>query len=391
VSAWTRARHEVTVIAPLPNRPQGVRYAGFRRRLWTVRPVGDARCIRVWSWLIGKKRRPWARILENATYGVNSALALLTARRPDVVIVESWPVLATAAVVVVCSALGIRVINYVQDIYPETAVAAGLLRSRRLTALLRSIDRWICQRADCNIVISDGASALLTATRGLPADNVRIIPNWLDLTSIGPTQGGPAWREAHGLPPDKIVIMFAGTMGYVSRIDILVDVAEELRAQQNICLVCVGHGPLKPRMEAEIRRRGLQNLLLLPFQPREQVADMQSAADIMLLTTSAQAGSSSVPSKLITYLAMGKPIICAVPTDTDIARLVQQEGLGCVVPPENPSALANAIAQMATTPRADLLAMGHRARAIALARHSLESALSNFNRLFADMRLSSAH
>lgn len=387
VQAWTRAGHEVTAITPLPNRPHGVRYPGFPLRLWTVRSFENARCIRVWSWLIGNERRRLARILENLTFGVGSALALLLTRRPDIVIVESWPVLATAAAIAVCAARRIPVVNYVKDIYPETAVAAGLLRRGPVTATLAWIDRWVCHRADCNVVISNGAATLLASSRDLPADKTRVISDWLDLGSIGPTNGGPAWRSAAGFSEDDVIFMFAGTMGHVSRVDILVDVAEKLRGMDKVRLVCVGQGPLKPRMEAEIRRRGLQNLTLLPFQPREQVSDMQSAADVMLLTTSAQVGSTSIPSKLITYLAVGKPVICAVSAGTDIAALVQEHTLGLVTTPEDPAALADAITHMATMPRSDRDAMGRRARSVTLARHSLASAVSRFDRLFGDLGL----
>jgi colanic acid biosynthesis glycosyl transferase WcaI len=176
-------------------------------------------------------------------------------------------------------------------------------------------------------------------------------------------------------------------MGVVSRVDILVDVAERLRHHPAIRLVCVGQGVLKPRMEEEIIRRGLTNLTLLPFQPRERVADVQSAADVMLLTTSAQMGTTSVPNKLITYLAVAKPVICAVSGDTDAARLVTERQLGVVVPPEDPSALAEAIRTMAATDRAALLDMGQRSRAAALERYSLRSAVASFERLFAELRL----
>jgi colanic acid biosynthesis glycosyl transferase WcaI len=114
---------------------------------------------------------------------------------------------------------------------------------------------------------------------------------------------------------------------------------------------------------------------------------MQSAADVMLLTTSSQIGSSSVPSKLITYLAVGKPVICAVPPDTDVASLVREKQLGLVTSPEDPAALADAIRQMALTSHVELVATGHRARAVALERYSLASALASFNRLFDDIGL----
>src|SRR5688572_25771529 len=127
VRKWANAGHEVTVIAPLPNRPHGTRYPGFPFRLWTVRAFGRACTIRVWSWLIGKRRRPLARILENITFGINSAAALFLIRRPDVVVLESWPVLATAAAMLVCAARGIKTLHYVKDVYPEAAIAAGIL------------------------------------------------------------------------------------------------------------------------------------------------------------------------------------------------------------------------------------------------------------------------
>jgi colanic acid biosynthesis glycosyl transferase WcaI len=384
VRAWTKAGHEVTVISPLPNRPHGVRYPGFALRLWTVRSFERARAIRVWSWLIGRRRRPLARILENITFGLNSAVVLLLIRRPDIVVLESWPVLATAAAVIACSARGIKVINYVKDIYPEAAVAAGILTEGAAPMLLR-IDRWVCHRVDYNVVISDGAAALLARSRSVPAPKLRVISDWLDLSSIAPTEGGPAWRNENGLAADEAVFMFAGTMGYASRVDLLVDVAEKLRAQDKIRLVCVGHGPLKPRMEDDIRRRGLKNLMLLPLQPRERVSDMQSAADVMLLTTSAQIGSTSVPNKLITYLAVGKPVICAVPDGTDAAALVQKRQLGLVIPPESPAALADAITHMSAIGHSARAAIGQRARAVALERYSLEGAQARFDAVFADM------
>jgi colanic acid biosynthesis glycosyl transferase WcaI len=387
---WADVGHEVTVIASLPNRPDGVRYPGFPARLWTRRPYERATVIRVWSWLIGRRRRPLARVLENVTFGFTSAVALLVLRRPDVVLLETWPVLATAAVMLVCGVRRIKVVHYVKDIYPEAALAAGILRDGRVATALRRLDRWICRRAERNVVISKGAAAFLARSRGLPDAKLCVIPDWLDLSSIAPTSGGPAWRQDNGLADDELVFMFAGTMGYASRVDILVDVAEKLRANDKIRLVCVGQGPLKSGMEEAIARRGLKNLLLLPFQPREKVSDMQSAADAMLLTTSAQIGASSVPSKLITYLAVGKPVICAAPDGTDVSTLVREQRLGVVVPPEDAAALADAIVQVSTIGPSDRARMGNRARAVALDRYSLESALTRFDALFASMRPSAA-
>lgn len=387
-TAWGRAGHQVTVVSPIPNRPQGSVYPGFGRRLWKSASFAGGKSLRVRSWLIGERRRAVDRILENLTFGLGSAAALAVQSRPDVVVIETWPILAAAAVVGQCALRGIPVVNYIKDIFPEAATAAGLLGadSRVASALMR-LDRWVCHRAAVNVVISERAAAYLARSRGLPPAKVRAIPDWLDLTAIAPTAGGPAWRTEVGLDLGERVFMFAGTMGHASRVDILIAVAERLRRQRHIRLVCVGQGVLKPRMAAEIERLGLTNLTLLPFQPRERVPDMQSAADAMLLTTSAEMGFSSVPNKLITYLAMGKPVICAAPPETDAAALVRDHDLGVVVPPENPTMLAEAIEWMAGQDPARLAATGRRTRSIAIERYSLPSALARFDGLFADLGL----
>src|SRR5688572_20137088 len=274
-AAWVRAGHQVTVVAPVPNRPQGRVYQGFQRRLWTSTSFEGARSLRVRSWLIGERRRAADRILENLTFGLGSATALLVQSRPDVVIMETWPILAAATVVGQCALRGIPVVNYIKDIFPEAATAAGLLASNsRVASALMRLDRWVCHHAAVNVVISERAAAYLVRSRRLPPAKVRAIPDWLDLTAIAPTDGGPAWRRQVGLDPGERVFMFAGTMGHASRVDILIAVADRLRHQRRIRLVCVGQGVLKPSMAGEIQRRGLTNLTLLPFQPRERVPDM---------------------------------------------------------------------------------------------------------------------
>src|SRR5262249_26463437 len=154
-----------------------------------------------------------------------SAIALLLASPPDVVVLETWPILAAIPVIMVCRLRRIPVIHYIKDIYPEAATAAGLLRAEsRSTAALMGLDRWICHHADVNVVISERAAGFLARSRRLPVAKVRSIPDWLDMTSVTPTTGGVAWRTSVGLSPADRVFMFAGTMGHASRVDVLVSV-----------------------------------------------------------------------------------------------------------------------------------------------------------------------
>src|ERR1051326_1247913 len=120
--------HDVTVIAPFPNRPGGEIYPGYRRRLRSVpSQISGYRLIRCWNWLIGKRRRAIDRILENITFGLSSAWAAFREGRPDVLIVETWPLFAVQFVALVAGWWRLPFIYYIKDVYPEAAEKAGVI------------------------------------------------------------------------------------------------------------------------------------------------------------------------------------------------------------------------------------------------------------------------
>lgn len=386
VRGWEEAGHDVLVISPFPNRPGGEIYPGHRRRLFARATHSRSPHVRVPTWLIGRQRKGRDRVLENASFGAASAVAAALTRKPDLIVLESWPILAYLPVLAVAKARGVPVINYVQDVYPEAAIAGGIVRADSAAArVLHRLHSWVCSVSSQNVAISPGMADMLAATRGVPRERFTVIPNWLDLSAIRPHEGPSTWRAENGIGADEFVCMFAGTLGYASGADVLVEVAERLRDVQRIRIVCVGDGVHKAAMADAIERRGLHNLTLLPFQPRERVAEVQSQADVMLLTTSADMGLSSVPSKLVTYLAVGRPVICAAAPDTDIARLVDDERLGATCRPGDPESLAAAIRQLADCSAESRADMAARSRETAVRSYSREAALAAFERLFADV------
>ena len=384
---WGRAGHDVLVICPFPNRPHGMIHQGFRRRLWQWQQEEHVTVLRVATWFIGHKRRTLDRILENITFGVAAAMALLGTRRGDVILMEAWPILAPLPILAAAFVRRrIPVINYIKDVYPETAVAAGVSSKGGMTErVLLALDAFVCRSSACNIVISEGMERLTRGRRNLPRSAFRIVRDWLDLSRVQPIAGKSMWRAEHGIDEDVFVCMFAGTLGHASRVDVLVEVAERLRGVPQVRIVCVGEGPLKAGMQRAISAAGLKNIALLPFEPLERVGEMQSAADVMLLTTSAEMGLSSVPSKLITYLAVGKPLVCAVARDSDIAELVNSCGLGRVVAPESAIAIAAAILELRAQETVALSEIGNRARDVALRLYSLDAAMKSLDKMLLEV------
>lgn len=377
---WATRGDGVTVICPFPNRPIGRAYPGFGRQPWKWDSHDQVRVLRVWTWLIGRRRRSVDRVLENLSFGVSAALAVLATKRPDILLVESWPIASQVLIMVAARLRGLQVINYIKDVYPEALVAAGLLSERsRLTRFLSRLDAWLCRSAAVNITIGKGMTQLLAANRSLAEERFTIINDWIDLEAIGPFGGTSTWRQENGISESDFVCMFAGTLGLASRADILVEVARAFDSTDETRVVCIGEGVLKQEMERAAAADGLSSLVLLPFQPRQRVAEAQSCADVMLLTSSPEMGASSLPSKLITYLAVGKPVICSVDAKSDIARLVMDKRVGLVVEPGNAGAIVTAIRQMRAMNPSALADMSRRSRQLAVERFSLPAALERFD------------
>lgn len=367
--------HSVTIVCPFPNRPHGEVFPGYKRK-WTSVANENGVCVkRVLTWLIGRKRTSINRLLENISFGITSSLKVLS-NRPDLIILETWPIFAQLPVMFYAKLFRIPVINYIKDIYPEVAIASGMMSPDSFVSkTLKYIDTAICRNSRQNIVISTTMYDYYIKNRALDPSRMRILWDWLDLSSICPVQVDGRWRREIGINESDFICMFSGTMGHASGADILADVAGLLKDYKNIKIVCIGEGVLKERIISEKAKRALDNLLVLPFQPRERVCEVQSSSDVLLLTASATMGTSSVPSKFITYIAIGKPVICGTGENSDLSQIVNTNKLGISVLPGSAELMANAILQMTEMDARERLEMGQRARAVALDKYSMETAM----------------
>jgi colanic acid biosynthesis glycosyl transferase WcaI len=237
--------------------------------------------------------------------------------------------------------------------------------------------------SDVNIVISESFKEVLVRTRRAPAESIEIIPSWIDGSAIKPTTRHNSWREEMSIPADKFVAMYAGTMGLASAVEVLVEVAAKLKknGHDDILLICIGDGLLKPEMIRRSAELGLDNIRFLPFQPQGRLSEVQSTADVLLLTMEKSNSGSSVPSKLVTYMAVGRPILCAVQSDSAIARRVALAQCGLLVPPGDAVAISEGLIKMKTDHR-EWQNRGKSGRAFFQEHMDMPIAMEKFHRLF---------
>lgn len=349
----TQVGHQVTVVCSFPNRPGGTLYPGYHRRLRQVERHGGVKVVRSPGWLVGRKRRPWSRILENVTFGLSSALNAWREGRPDLVVLETWPLFAVHMLLILASIWRVPVLNYVQDVYPESLERSGLIKTGGVVArLLLAWDRHLCLRSSRLIVISEGMRKLMSSSRPGVTGRVAVVHNFSDQGVSSCTADGRAWRDKHGIPAGSFLALYAGTLGFTSGADVLVDAALFLREAPRALIVCVGEGVLKDAMVLRSAELALTNIRFLPFEPREAVEQMHAAADAFLLTTRAGLVDTSVPSKLMTYLAGGRPLVCSVAESSEPARVLRQSRAGILVPPGSGAQIAAALQVLADSPEA---------------------------------------
>lgn len=340
----TRAGHEVTVFTGYPNHPQGRLFETYTRRLFgeCERTAGGYFIRR--SWLhVGPPASRAHRILNYLSFAVSVGVACLS-HRQDIYLIVSPP-LSNAWLGAILALAGLRYVFNVQDIYPDAAIATGILRNRGIIAPMRALE-WLGYRLACRVtVISEGFRRALFA-KGVPERKLIVIPNWIDLDEISPRSRANPFTIAQGLE-DKFTVLYSGTIGLVSGAEIVIGLAAALERESNVVVMMVGEGVVKSRIEQEAKAKGLTGLRFAPFQPREALPDLLASASVGLVTLKPGHGGNSVPSKILGYMAAARPVIVSVDPDSDTWQLVDDAECGLCVPPGDPLALAEAVKRLA--------------------------------------------
>lgn len=271
-------------------------------------------------------------------------------RPGDLVVAMTDPPMLGAAVVREATARGAQVIHWIQDIYPEIAsVHFGPLAGFILTPL--KINRnaaWLGARASVALG-EDMAQAL--ALNGVPRERIFLIPNWAprELHVPASAKAIAERRDQWGFG-GKFVVAYSGNLGRVHEFATILDAAEQLKGDDRIVFIFIGRGARFTEVATLARRRGLDNIRLLPPEPREGLAASLAAADAHLVTLRPDYARLVYPSKLAGVLAAGRPVLFVGPPHGDIAQLLKQENCGAAFAPGDAAAMAETIGRWRAEP-----------------------------------------
>lgn len=319
--------------------------------------VRGVRVHRVWTTRFGRGSIA-GRACDYASFYVSAAWRLL--RLPgagDVVVAMTDPPLICVVAAIAATVRGARLVNWIQDVFPEVAVRSGLrLIAGPLGAVARAKRDWSLRRAVVNVVVGKRMAAQIG--RLAPGARLQIVPNWADGTAIRPIASGvSALRRERG-DAGKFVVGYSGNLGRAHDCETLLAAARLLADEREVMFSFTGGGFHFPRLRAA----ELANLSVRGYVPEGQLGENLAACDVHLVTLLPAFEGLIVPSKFYGAAAAGRAVIFVGDPDGEIARAIAAHGCGVTVATGDAAGLAAAIKDLRASP-AKLQGMGARARA----------------------------
>ncbi|WP_458760146.1 glycosyltransferase family 4 protein [Afipia sp. TerB] len=310
--------------------------------------------------------------------------AEIEAFQPDIVLAGNCPLDCALEIGKSTRRTNRRFIFWQQDIY-STAISRILGRKLGFTGRLigsyyRRMERRILQMSHATIVISHDFVDSIRREFGITTGNVHVIENWAPLDEIPIRPKNNSWAADHGLI-DKKIVLYSGTIGLKHDPQQILELARGLREDVDARIVVVSEGPFARALAGDARELGLGNLLVLPFQPFDAFPDVLGSADIAIAILEPDAGAFSVPSKVLSYLCAGRPVVLSAPPENLAARIIDTCKAGKVVAAGDRNGFVAAVRELIADSQLRATA-GQNARAYAETTFDIDVISTRFEAIF---------
>jgi glycosyltransferase involved in cell wall biosynthesis len=282
-----------------------------------------------------ERYRPWRRIRQETRWGWLLG-RFAWSRRPSALVISNLPLLSQLVVTLMLRRTSTDLVLWQQDVHSIAIAALARRKLGRLGLLVqllaRALEALPARSATAVLVISPAFRPVLESW-GVDTARVWDFPNWPPIEELPLVEPDNAWREAAGLSGKRLVL-YAGTLGLKHDPDILVRIADRLRAiAPDATLLVVSEGNGREYLDAVRAERQELPIMTMDYQPYDQLPAVLASADLLVAVLESDAGEFSVPSKVLTYLCAGRPILAAVPPKNLAAGIIAEAGAGIVLDP----------------------------------------------------------
>lgn len=338
--------HSVVALTAFPSYPEWRVREGHRGLLWRRDAIRGVDVRRRWRHVPGVP----SAIGRGASEGtfLLTGLSALTLARPDVVLGVVPGLSAGLLARLAAARFRVPYGLILQDLVGQAAAQSGVGAAGRTVRLVRAAEAYAVRGAAAIGIIAEGFRPYVESLAVKPT-RIRRLRNWTHIAE--PAIDRTAMREQLGLPQGVAVCLHAGNMGHKQGLDNLVECARLAAGMdRQVLFVLMGDGSQRPYLEALAARYALPNLRFLPIHPARVFSSVLASADVLLVNQRASVVDMSLPSKLASYFAVGRPVIAAVEPTSEAAQEMMASGAGPVVTPEAPKVLLDGILALLEDP-----------------------------------------
>lgn len=371
--------HRVSAVTAFPNYPHGKIYSGYRQRWRQWEDKDGVRVLRL-PLYSDHSRSAWKRSAHYLSFAASATLLGPALCGPADLMWAYQPPLTVGIPACWISLLRRMPFVYeIQDMWPETVAATGILRSRVALDMLARLARLVYRNASAITVQSPGFRDNLLLKQ-VAAEKIHVIPNWADEDIYRPVPADPALAEQSGLA-GRFNVMFAGNLGAAQALHTVLRAAASVRSLPQVQFVFVGDGLDESALRRQAAEEKLDNVCFLGRQPAQRMPYLLALAQVALIHLKRDPlFEITIPGKTTAYLACGRPILCAVAGNA--SQMVQEAGAGLTCPPEDPEALAQVVRDFYSMLPETREAMGEAGRCAFLKNYTRNLLVDRYENLF---------
>ena len=335
--------HQVQVVTGFPMAPQWRVWDGYRNRWFMRETINLVLVLRTFLYVPARPKKALNRILFDMSFAISSFLAGLTIGRVDIIVIVSPPLQLGLTGWVLGILKRAPFFFHIQDLVPDAAVATGMLMEKSLALrLAMAMERFIYHRAKGIGVISEGF-VLNLVNKGVPPEKIELLPNYVNLEFLVLHERNNNFRRNHNIAPDDFLVMYSGSIALKQGLHTFIKAAVEFKQDDAARFFIVGEGPYRHDLEMISKQLNTTNMHFLSLQPRENLPEQLSAADVLVITQRRAVTDIVFPGKLLYYMAAARPILASVNPESLTGQFIAKHELGLVVSPEDPVALGDGL------------------------------------------------
>lgn len=345
----------------------------------TVNNVSVHRC---WTTRFGRSNLV-GRAIDYLSFYMAAFVAMLSrVRRGDIVVAMTDPPLLGIWLALAVRLKGGKQVNWLQDLFPEVAQGLGVkLVSGATGALLQKLRNANCRRAMANVAIGCRMADYLKGQEVPPA-KLAVIRNWAPQGVAPVAPDDKTLRQEWGIH-GCFVVGYSGNLGRAHEWHTIFLAAQALSDHPRIRFLFIGGGSGMAALRAEVRTRGIDNILFKPYQSREVLSESLSSIDMHLISLQPAVADYLVPSKVYGIAAVGRPAIFIGPLESEVGDILREGGFGKTVANGDVEALVREVEAMAEN-REDYERACRLARQAHDRHYTLNEALDAWGRLLSE-------